>query len=78
MTEPMWAMVRQAAAVTVEAERFQACIINGERVDTEQLVRVTNSLTRLMNGVRAKAQTAKAGKKSAGLAEYLRNKTEAA
>jgi hypothetical protein len=79
LTEPMRAMVRQAAAVTVEAERMQASIINGEDVDTEQLVRVTNTLSRLMNGLKAKAKVIKAGQRT-GLSEYLRDKlsTEAA
>lgn len=77
MTEPMRALVRQAAAVTVEAERMQAAIVRGDDVDTEQLVRVTNTLTRLMNVLKAKAKAAKAGQPSQ-LSEYLRQKLEAA
>lgn len=77
MTEPMRAMVRQASAVTVEAERMQATIIRGEPVDTEQLVRVTNTLSRIMNGLKAKAKASKAGQRT-DLSEYLRLKAEAA
>lgn len=73
MTEPMRAMVRQAAAVTVESERMQAAIVRGDDIDTEQLVRVTNVLARLMNGLKAKAKVAKAGQPT-GLSEYLRQK----
>ncbi len=69
----MRAMVRQAAAVTVEAERMQASIVRGEDVDTEQLVRVTNALARLMNGLKAKAKVARAGQPSA-LSEHLRKR----
>src|SRR5690606_12513061 len=64
LTEPMRAMVKQAAAVTVEAERMQGAIVRGEEIDTEQLVRVTNVLARLMNNLKARAKTAKAGRKT--------------
>lgn len=76
MTEPMRAMVRQAAAVTVECERLQSAIIRSEAVDIEQLTRITNTLSRLMNGIKAKAKTAKAGRRT-DLSEYLRNKAAA-
>jgi hypothetical protein len=73
MTEPMRALVRQAAAVTVEAEKMQTAIIRGDAVDTEQLVRVTNTLARLMNVLKTKAKASKAGQRTE-LSEYLRNK----
>ncbi|SHF60540.1 hypothetical protein SAMN02745157_2524 [Kaistia soli DSM 19436] len=73
MTEPMRALVRQAAAVTVEAEKMQAAIVRGDPVDTEQLVRVTNTLARLMNLLKTKAKAAKAGQRTE-LSEYLRNR----
>lgn len=77
MTAPMTAMVRQAAAVTVETERMQAAIVRGEDVDAEQLVRLTNTLTRLMTNLKAKAKLAKASKRT-DLSEYIRLKKEAA
>lgn len=77
MSEPMRAMVRQAAAVTIEAERLQGAILRGEDVDTEQLVRVSNVQMRLMNGLKAKAKTARAGQRTQ-LSEYLRMKAAAA
>ncbi|MCF3638728.1 hypothetical protein LXM94_01920 [Rhizobium sp. TRM95111] len=61
MSEPMRAMVRQAAAVAIEAERMQTAILLGEDVDTDELVRISNVLQRLMNGLKAKATIAKAG-----------------
>lgn len=73
MTEPMRALVRQAAAVTVEAEKMQAAIVRGDAVDTEQLVRVTNTLARLMNLLKTKAKASKAGQRTA-LSEYLRTR----
>lgn len=77
MTAPMKAMVRQAAAVTVETERMQAAIVRGEDVDAEQLVRLSNTLARMMNTLRAKAKLAKASQRT-DLSEYLRMKKEAA
>lgn len=77
LTEPMRAMVRQAAAVTVEAEKMQSAIVRGEAVDTEQMVRVTNTLARLMNVLKAKAKATKAGRRT-DLSEYLRQKATAA
>lgn len=76
VTEPIRAMIRQAAAVTVEAERLQASIIREEVVDTEQLVRVTNTLTRLMNSLKAKAKPIRTQKRMS-LKERLMAKQEA-
>jgi hypothetical protein len=73
LTEPMRAMVRQAAAVTVESERMQAAIVRGDDIDAEQLVRISNTLARLMNVLKARAKQAKAGKPT-DLSEYLRSK----
>ena len=74
LTEPLRAMVRQAAAVTVESENLQSAIVRGENVDTEQLVRLSNVLSRLMNSLTVKAKAVRAGRitaKSQSLRERL-------
>jgi hypothetical protein len=48
LSEPEQALVRQAAALSVKAEEQQAAIVRGDDIDPEQLVRLTNSLTRIM------------------------------
>lgn len=77
MSEPMRAMVRQAAAVAIEAERMQAAILREEAVDADELVRISHVLQRLMNGLKAKAKTARAGQRTQLVTDYLRNKAAA-
>lgn len=76
MSEPMRAMVKQAAAVTIEAERIQGAILRGEEINSDELVRVSNVLQRLMNGLKTKSKTARAGQRTE-LSEYLRTKAAA-
>jgi hypothetical protein len=42
------ALIKQAAAVTVQAEAVQAAIVRGEEIDLEQLTRLTNVQTRTL------------------------------
>ena len=42
------ALIRQAAAMSVQAEALQARIVRGEDVDLEQLTRLSNVLTRTL------------------------------
>jgi hypothetical protein len=42
------ALIRQAAALTVQAEKLQSAIVRGEDVDLEQLTRLTNVTTRTL------------------------------
>lgn len=42
------ALVRQAAAMTVRAEQAQAALLNGQTVDDDQLVRLSNAATRIL------------------------------
>jgi hypothetical protein len=53
-TEPVMALIRQAAGLTVQAEGMQAAIVRGEAIDVEQLVRVTNALARTLNALRSR------------------------
>ena len=47
------ALIRQAAALTVQAEALQAKIVRGEDIDLEQLTRLTNVCTRTLElGIR--------------------------
>jgi hypothetical protein len=41
-------LVREIAAKTIEAEAMQSALANGERVDPEQSVRISNVLSRLL------------------------------
>ena len=42
------ALVRQAAAMVLQAERLQGAAVRGEAVDLEQLTRLSNSATRAL------------------------------
>jgi hypothetical protein len=47
------ALVRQAAAMTVRAEQAQAALLNGQTVDDDQLVRLSNAATRILTALGA-------------------------
>jgi trimethylamine:corrinoid methyltransferase-like protein len=42
------ALLRQAAIVTLQCERLQAALLNGETVENNELVRTTNAATRIL------------------------------
>jgi hypothetical protein len=69
LTETERATVRQAAALTVHAERIQTAIVKGEAVDEDALVRVSSEARRLLTSLRRRS----VAKKPAGptLAQYL-------
>jgi hypothetical protein len=57
------ALVRQAAAMTVRAEQAQAALLNGQAVDDDQLVRLSNAATRILTVLGAqRARRAKTGR----------------
>lgn len=66
------ALIRQAAAVAVEAEGIQARILRGEPVDTDVLVRVTNVLARSLQALGIKS--GKATKQPMTLKDYVASK----
>jgi hypothetical protein len=68
-------LVRTAAGLAVEAARLQARVVRNEAVDHEQLVRVSNTLTRTLANIRRKSKTA--APTGPSLADYLRTKAEA-
>jgi hypothetical protein len=49
LTESQRALVRQAAALTVQSEKLQGAMIRGEAIDDEQMTRVANSLARTLS-----------------------------
>lgn len=65
-------LIRQAAACTIEAEDLQAKIINGEHVDPDVLVRVSNVLARSLSALGLK-RSGKADQ-TPSLADYLATK----
>jgi hypothetical protein len=50
LTPSQASLVRQCAALTVEAERLQSALLSGEAVGSE-IVRVANALTRLLSAL---------------------------
>jgi len=57
------ALVKQAAALTVRAEALQIDIINGGAADDEHLVRISNTLARILKQLeRRHRQKAKTGR----------------
>jgi hypothetical protein len=60
LSEADRALARMAASLTVKSEAMQAEVAKGVEVDTEQLVRVSNSLSRVLGrlGVREFARQA--------------------
>jgi uncharacterized protein (DUF1778 family) len=76
LSESQRALIRQAAALSVRSEGTQAALLRGEAVDGEELVRVTNALSRTLAALdRGRAPRQKAG--PGALADYLAGKAAA-
>jgi hypothetical protein len=69
LSETNLTLVRATACLAVEAARLQACVVKGEAVDHEQLVRVNNALTRNLGTLRKKAKQPHAA--GPNLTDYL-------
>jgi hypothetical protein len=48
LTEAQRALVRQAAGMIVQSEKLQSAVLRGELVSSEDLVRLSNSATRIL------------------------------
>jgi hypothetical protein len=72
LTEADRVLIRQAAALTVQAERQQAAIVNGEAVDADELVRLANAVARTLAAVTRKQRRGQHNGPT--LAEYLAGK----
>lgn len=62
-------MVRQAAAISVHAERLQAAIVAGQDVDADQVIRLSSECRRILASLRSKAPNGNPTGPS--LAQYL-------
>jgi hypothetical protein len=51
LTEAERALVRQAAVMTIRADEAQATLLAGERVETDELVRLSNACARLLSAL---------------------------
>jgi hypothetical protein len=54
LSEPEKAIVRQAVALQMQAEAMQQQILQGERVDPDQLIRISSTSKRLLQIIAAK------------------------
>ncbi|MGB3864519.1 MAG: hypothetical protein WBA29_02680 [Xanthobacteraceae bacterium] len=70
-------MIRQAAALTLRSEQMQAAIVNGEAIDSDQIVRISGAAKRALDSIRAKATKRKAVEPVTDLQAYLASKAEA-
>ncbi|MGY8685488.1 hypothetical protein Q2941_48380 [Bradyrhizobium sp. UFLA05-153] len=55
LTEPERALVRQAVALQLQAERLQERIVVGEIVDSDLLIRISSTSKRLLSIIAGKA-----------------------
>ncbi len=69
LSEPERALVRQAAGLTLQTERLQVAIAKGEKIDPDELIRLSSEARRALNGIRKREQP-----KSPSLSDYLANK----
>lgn len=76
LTESQRTAVRQAAGVAVQCEQMQSAIVNGDAVDPEQLVRLSNLLVRLLKNVGLGPNAGRDDEPD--LSEYLAGKGKAA
>jgi hypothetical protein len=78
LSEDDAAIVRQAAGVTMQTEAMQAAIVRGDPVDAEQVVRLTNVLTRLLALIKKRHPPKRdASSSAAAIASAIRAKREA-
>ena len=56
LTESEHALIRQAASLVVQAERLQADVVNGRRVDPDELIRLTSESRRALASIRKREQ----------------------
>ncbi len=69
LSEPERALVRQAAGLTLQTERLQVAIAKGEKIDPDELIRLSSEARRALNGIPRREQP-----KAASLSEYLATK----
>jgi hypothetical protein len=71
MSEVERGLIKQAAALTMTAERMQADIINGLPVDSDALIRLTSTAKRVLGAISAKADKRQAASGKDPLAAHI-------
>ncbi len=77
LTEADRQLIRQAAGLSVRAEKLQADIVNGCDVDSDLLVRISNAAARLLGAVRRDRGKNDAPSGPTSLSDYLAGKDAA-
>jgi hypothetical protein len=55
LSEPEMAMIKTAAGLSVQAELMQARIVNGEVVNSDDLIRLSSEVRRILDAIGEKA-----------------------
>jgi hypothetical protein len=75
LTEIERGTARQAAALAIRSEQLQRDIVNGKDIDPDHLTRISGSIKRLLDMVKAKGAKRKTTEPVADLAAYLASKS---
>lgn len=70
------ALVRQAATLQLREEQLQELVVKGERIDADELIRLTNNVRRCLASIKG-AKPAEPGK-GGSLSDYLSGRGAAA
>jgi hypothetical protein len=77
LTEVERGLVKQAAALTLQAETMQTAIINGELIDADQLIRITGTARRILESIAARAAKNRPADGASDLQNYLASRQPA-
>jgi hypothetical protein len=56
LTEAEWALIRNAASLTVQSERLQAALVAGREVNSQEMTRLANASVRVFAALRIKRE----------------------
>jgi hypothetical protein len=56
LTEAEWALIRNAASLTVQSERLRAALVAGREVNSQEMTRLANSSVRVLAALRIKRE----------------------
>jgi hypothetical protein len=76
LSQTEMAMIKTAAGLEIQAELMQADIVNGKMVDSDDLIRLSSEVRRILDAIREKAGKRKPA--APKLAAYLASKQAAA
>ncbi len=71
LSQTEMAMVKQAAALAIKGEMMQAAIINGEPVDSDELIRLSSEVRRILDAIGERAGTRKPAPGDDALRRFL-------